>query len=125
MVRSTARRCSRGRRVVRRAFVEHHRDVRAEHALDFHRFLRAEKQRRAVEVRAEFDAVRFDFADFGEAEDLEAAAVGENRLFPIHEPVQPAGGADDVEPGPDVEVIGVAEDDLRAHLAAVRAGRAP
>src|ERR1700690_2963240 len=30
--------------------------------------------------------------------------------------MQPAGGADDVEAGPDVEVIGVAEDDLRAHL---------
>ena len=30
--------------------------------------------------------------------------------------MQPAGGADDVEAGPDVEVISVAEDDLRAHL---------
>ena len=67
-------------------------------------------------MRAEFDAVRFDFPDFGEAENLEAAAVGEDRPFPIHEPVQSAGGADDVESGPDVEVISVAEDDLRAHL---------
>ena len=68
-------------------------------------------------MRAEFDAVRFDFPDFGEAEDLEAAAVGENRLFPIHEFVQPAGGADDVESGTQIEMVGVAEDDLRAHLA--------
>ena len=36
---------------------------------------------------------------------------------PIDEPVQPARGADDVQPGADVEVIGIAEDDLGAHLA--------
>ncbi len=105
-----------GGRVVRRTFVENHRDVRAERALDFHRLLRAEEQQRAVKVRTEFDAVRLDFPDFGEAENLEAAAVGENRLFPIHELVQAAGGADDFESGPDIEVVGVAEDDLRAHL---------
>ena len=47
---------------------------------------------------------------------LKAAAVGENRLFPIHELVQSTSGADDVESGADVEMVGVAEDDLRAHL---------
>ena len=76
-------------------------------------------------MRTEFHAVRFDFADFGEAENLEAAAVGENGLVPVHEFVQPAGGADDVEAGAQIEMIGVAENDLRAHLVAVRAGRAP
>ena len=45
-------------------------------------FLRAEKEQRAVEVRAKFDAVLLDFADFGEAEDLEAAAVGQDRPVP-------------------------------------------
>ena len=117
MVRSTASAQLLGGRVVRRAFVEHHRDVRAEHALDFHGFLRPEKQQRAVQVRTELDAVLLDLADFREAENLEAAAVGQNRPVPIHELVQPAGGADDVEAGPDVQVIGVAENDLRAHLA--------
>ena len=72
--------------------------------------------KRAVNVRTEFDAVRLDFPDFGEAENLEAAAVGEDRPFPIHEFVQAAGGADDVESGPEVEMVSVAEDDLRAHL---------
>ena len=68
-------------------------------------------------MRIELDAVRFDFPDPGKAENLVTAAVGENRQFPVHEPVQPAGGADDVESGPDAEMVGVAEDDLRAHLA--------
>src|SRR5208337_1789107 len=104
------------RRVVGRAFVKHHGNVRAEDALDFHRFLRAEEERRAVEVRSELYAVRFDLPDFGEAENLEAAAVSEDGQFPVHEPVQAAGGAEDVQAGPDVEMIGVAKDDLRAHL---------
>ena len=68
-------------------------------------------------MRTKFDAVFFYFANFGEAENLEAAAVGENRLVPIHELVQAAGGADDVEAGPQVKVVGVAQEDLRAHLA--------
>src|SRR6266545_2235657 len=68
-------------------------------------------------MRTEFDSVLLDLADFRQAEDLESAAIGENRRGPVDEPVQPARGADDVETGADVEVIGVAEDDLRAHLA--------
>jgi hypothetical protein len=90
------------RRVVRRAFVKDHRNIRAQDTLDFHGLLRTEKQRRAIQMRAEFNAVRLDLPDFGEAEDLEPAAVGQNRFFPIHEPVQPAGGTDDVKSGPDV-----------------------
>ena len=105
-----------GGRVVRRTFVENHRDVRAEHALDFHGFLRADKQKRTVKVRTEFDAVFFHFANFCEAENLKAAAVGENRLFPIHEFVQAAGGADDFESGTQIQMVSVAENDLRAHL---------
>ena len=52
-----------------------------------------EKQRRAVKMRTEFDAMRLDFADFGEAENLKTAAVGEDGHVPIHELVQAAGGA--------------------------------
>jgi len=58
--------------------------------------------------------MRLDFPDFGEAEDLITTAVGENRQLPIHEAMQPARSADSFQPGPDVEMISVAEDDLRA-----------
>src|SRR5271170_2759862 len=67
-------------------------------------------------MRTKFDAVFFYFANFGEAENLEAAAVGENRLVPIHELVQTAGGADDIKAGTQIQMIGVAENDLRVHL---------
>jgi hypothetical protein len=36
--------------------------------------------------------------------------------MPIHELVQTAGGANDVEAGAQVEMISVTENDLRAHL---------
>ena len=35
---------------VRRAIIEHHRDVRTEHALDFHHLFWAEKKQIAIEV---------------------------------------------------------------------------
>ncbi len=100
-----------------RTFVEDHGDVRAEDALNGHGFLGAEEERGAVEVRAKFDPVRADFADFGKAEDLEAATVGEDRRRPIHKAMKAAGSLDDFQAGTDVEMVGVAEDDLGAHLA--------
>ena len=105
-----------GGRIVRRTFIETHRDIRTERALNLHRFFRPEKQFGTIEVRTEFHTVRLHFADLGEAEDLEPAAVGEDGLLPIHEGVQAAGELDDVHAGADVEMIGVAEDDLRIHL---------
>ena len=102
---------------VRRAVVEHHRDVRAEFALDLHRLFRAEKKERAIEMGTEFDAVGFDFANGSEAENLKAAAVGEDGQRPVDEIVQAAGGADDAHPGTDMKMIGVAEDDLSAEFA--------
>jgi len=99
---------------VGRAIVENHRDVGAEFTLNLHGFFRAEKKKRAIEVRTEFDPVGFDFANGREAEDLEAAAVGKDRERPIDELVEAVGGADDVHPRTDVEMIGVTEDNLSA-----------
>ena len=53
----------------------------------------------------------------GEAVDLEAAAVGEDRPVPVHEAMQAAQLGDEVVAGPQGEVIGVAEDDLGAGVA--------
>ena len=99
---------------MRRTLIENHGDIRTQQALDGHAFLGTQKQGRAIEVRTELHAVRFNFADFGEAEDLETTAVGENGQLPVHELVQAAGGGDDVETGADVKVIGVAKNDLGA-----------
>ena len=81
---------------VGRALVEHHRDVRAERVLDVEAVLHVEEQLVAVEVRAEVDALVGDRAELREREDLEAAAVRQDRLVPVHELVETAGGADNL-----------------------------
>ena len=70
---------------VGRAFVERHYDVGAQVALDAHGFDRAEEVARAVDMRGKFDAVRFDLAERGEAEDLESAAIGQDGAVPVLE----------------------------------------
>ena len=101
---------------VGRALVEHHRDVGAERVLDVEAVLHVEEQLVAVEVGTEVDAFVGDRAELREREDLEAAAVREDRLVPVHELMETAGGADDLAARAQVEVVGVAEQDLGAGL---------
>ena len=100
----------------RGAFVESHDDIGAEGTLDGDRFLRAEEKFRAVDMRGEFDAVRFHLAQRREAENLEAAAVGKDRAVPVHEAVQTAGLGHDFHARLEKQMIGVAEDDLGVEL---------
>ena len=65
-------------------------------------------------MRAELHAVVGELERVGEAEDLEAAGVGEDGAVPVHERVQAAGVAHDVGAGAQVEVVGVGEQHLRA-----------
>ena len=102
---------------MRRAVVEDHRDVRAEFALDIHGFFWSKKEKRSVQMRPELDSVRLDFANGCEAEDLETAAIGKDGPIPIYEVVEAASSSDDFHARTDVQMIGVAEDDLGAHFA--------
>src|SRR6202043_4267799 len=117
------RKCSSGRfasaRFRRRsfdAFVQHHDDIRAQSDLNFKGFLRREKMLGAVEVRAKRDAVVRNFAQIAEAENLEAAGVGENRARPRHETVKPAHLADELMAGTKIEMIRVGEENLNAEV---------
>src|SRR5262245_17746913 len=96
------------------AFVERMDDVGAERLLDLDRGLRREEVSRAVDGRAELDARVGDLPELGEAPDLKAPGVGQDRAVPAHEAVQSAELAHDVVPRPEEQVIGVGEDDLRA-----------
>ena len=108
-------RASSVRRILR-ALIERHDDVGAQPDLRFHRALRAEEMRRAVEVRAERHTFLVDFAQFVEAEDLKSARVGQDRPPPRHESMQPAHPSHGLNPWPQVEVIRIAENDVRAQL---------
>ncbi len=70
----------------------------------------------AIQVRTEDDAFFDDFADTGEAEDLKSAGIGEDGARPGHEAVQSAEGADELVTGAQVEVIGIAEEDLDVEI---------
>ena len=67
-------------------------------------------------MRLEFGALLGDLPALGEAEHLVAAAVGEDRMRPADEAVQPATPGNQLVARTQVQVIGVAEDDLRADL---------
>src|SRR5581483_9589644 len=101
---------------MRRAIIEYHGNIRAQHALNFHGLLRTKEKQRAVQMRAELHPVWLDFGNLREAEHLESATIGKYRVLPVDESVQPPRRADDIKPGADTEVIRIAQDDLRAHL---------
>ena len=73
---------------------------------------------RAVDVAAESHSFFLELAYAAEREHLEAAAVGENGFLPAVEAVQAAGLLDDVHAGAEIQVIGIAEYDLRLDVVA-------
>src|SRR6266511_2966892 len=126
----------------RRALVERHDDVGAERLLHLDRALRRQELARAVEVRAERDALLGDLDEPGprpvapcgalaEAEDLEPAGVREERAAPGHEAVEPAQAAHPLVPGAKEQMVGVPEDDPDAErlevarLERLHGGRGP
>ena len=104
------------RRVARRALVEGHHDVGADHALGVDDALGGEQVLRPVDVGAEVAPLLLQFAARREREDLESAAVGEHGPLPGREAVHAPGPLDDLHARTHVEMVGVGQDDLRAGL---------
>ena len=94
-----------------RAFIEHHHDVAAERKLDVDCRGRSEYMGVAVEVRLESHAFFGDAAEVGQAEDLEAAGIGEDGAGPRHEFVQASEVADEFVAGAKKKMVGIGEDD--------------
>src|ERR1700751_1921315 len=61
----------------------------------------------AVQVRAKAHAFVGNFAEIGEAEDLIASGIGENRAAPGHERVQTAQLSNQLVTRTQIEVVGV------------------
>jgi len=68
--------------ICRRALVERHDDVAADLLLDSHHAFRRQPVFGAVDVRAKRSAAVIDPPQTAEAEDLKAAAIGEDRTRP-------------------------------------------
>ena len=67
-------------------------------------------------MRLEVHPLLFDAREPGEAEHLKATRSGEHRPRPVHESVEPAGAGDELVARPQVEVVGVGEDDSGVEL---------
>ena len=97
-------------------FVEGHDDVRTDDSLDVHDSLGGEEVLRSVDMGAEGHAFVRDLTSVRQAEDLVATAIGEDGAVPAIEAVQASRLVERVETGAQVEVIGIAEDDLRTDI---------
>ena len=97
---------------IRRTLVESHDDVGPDLAFDLHDTLRGEQVRRTVDVGLEADAFLADLSRGRERIHLVASAVGEDRPVPADKTVQAAGFFQNVRAGTQVQVIGIAQDDL-------------
>ena len=95
------------------AFVEGHQYIRAERDLHRHGVLRRKKMLTAIQMRAELYPVGRDLAQFAERKDLEPAGIGQHGAIPAHETVHSPHATDQLMTGPQIQVIGVRQDDLR------------
>ena len=98
------------------AFVEHHRDVRSELRLNVDGRFRRQQMLAAIEMRSKRHTFLVHLPPRGQAEHLIAAAVGQDRLLPADELMEAAETADALGAGPQIEMIGVGENDLRAQV---------
>ena len=92
-------------------FIEGHDDIGAKVPLNGDGFLRREAMRRTINVTLEGDAVIVDLAGLREREDLKAAGIGEHGRRPLHELMQTAHITDEFIAGPQIEVVGIAQDE--------------
>jgi len=101
---------------IRDAGVKAHHDIGPQGLLDGNCLLGAEKELRAIQMGAKGCAGLGDLRQFLEAEDLESAAIRQNGPIPVHELVQAAETPDQLMAGPNIQMIGIAQDNLGIHL---------
>jgi len=106
-------------RGVGRALVQGHEDVGPQGELDLDGPLGGQEVPGPIQMRLERDPVFRDVPETGQTQHLVAAAVRQDGPVPSHEPVQAAERLDDLVSGPQVEVIGVAQDQRAAFLVQV------
>ena len=99
-----------------RAHVKRHGDVGTQRLLDIHGLFRADKLPGAVQVALEGNPFLLDLPDSRKGEYLESAAVRQDRAVPAHELVQAARFLHQGFARPQVQVVGVGQQDLGADL---------
>ena len=72
---------------------------------------------RTVYMAFEGHALLVQLAQAGQRHDLKTAAIGEDRVWPSDQLMQTAKAGDTLGAGPQHQVIGIAENDIRPQLA--------
>ena len=96
--------------------VERHHDVCTDTALNVHHALWCKDVFAAVDMAPEGATLLCELADACEREHLEAAAICEDRAIPAVESVETSRGFEHSCPRPQVQVVGIAQNDLGFHL---------
>ena len=99
-----------------RTLVERHDDVGTYYALRVHDVFGREDVFRAVDMRAELTPFLAKLPDARERKHLETARIGKDGTVPAVELMQSARSPQYLKTGPQVQVVGVAEDNLCLHL---------
>ena len=107
------------RRVAGGAFVECHHDIGSDGALGVDDVFGGEEVARAVDMGAETAPLFGQLAALREREYLETAAVCQHRFVPCAETVDASRRFDDLHARPQVEMVGVGEDDARSRFGQV------
>ena len=98
------------------ALIKGHGDGRAQICLDLHTLLRAHKDAVTIQMRGEGHALLGDLTQLCQTEHLKSAAVGQDRPVPAGELVQAAHIRYQLIAGTQMQVVGVAQHDLRADI---------
>ena len=72
----------------------------------------------AIDMRTELTTLFTQFSYTGQREDLKTATVGEDRFLPSVETVQATSLTEHLKSGSEIQMIGVAKDNLGLHLLA-------
>ncbi len=101
-----------------RTFVERHHDVGTDGALRIHHIFGRKQMPRSVDVRVKQHAFLFHLACASQRKHLKTAAIGQNGAIPAVEFVQTASLFENLQPRAQIEVIGVAQNNLRLDVVA-------
>ena len=104
------------RRRILDALIEHHADIGSQRALHLNGFFGREHVFGAVEMRPKPNPFLAHLAQIRQAEHLVPAGVRQDAARPGHEPVQPAHAPNQLVPRPQIEVIGVRQQQPDLHL---------
>ena len=99
-----------------RAFVEGHDDIGADAPLNLNDALGRKQVLAAVDMALKGDALFINFSGAGQAKHLITTAIGKYGPLPAVEPVQATGGLQHLQTRPQVQVIGVAQNNLCLHI---------